>query len=162
MLRPHNQLSCRHSGLDGSQQQLPFSSRRPTLDRPNTFAAYGRNSQGSECDSSSAIGNSNRTPSAGNTGTATTWGRNLLENLGLVSATLVADDNVVEAQPLEEELAPPDLDVERIVRRMETLNESRIPVPLEVKTRFLRMCDAACRRRMEQQETEEEQHGNRQ
>ena len=58
---------------------------------------------------------------------------------------------MVEAQPLEEELAPPDSDVEHIsYGDLETRNENRIPVPLEVKTRFLRMCDAACRRRMEQ------------
>jgi len=72
--------------------------------------------------------------------------------IGLVSATLVNEDEIVFAQVVEDNdgimLPPPDSDVERIVRRLELRNANRVPVPFDVKHRFLRMCDEACKKRL--------------
>ncbi|KAL7549040.1 hypothetical protein ACHAWF_012302 [Thalassiosira exigua] len=69
---------------------------------------------------------------------------------GLISATLVEDEDVVVAQVLEDD--PPDSDVERIVQRLELRNRNRVPVPTEVKVRFLRLCSDAARKRMQERD----------
>jgi hypothetical protein len=42
---------------------------------------------------------------------------------------------------------PPESEVERIVQRLELRNANRVPVPAEVKSRFLRMCLNVCKLR---------------
>ena len=77
-----------------------------------------------------------------------TFGRRVSE-IGLVSATLVHDEDIVVAEVVEDSsLSPPDSDVERIVQRLELRNANRVPVPLDVKRGFLRLCDDACKKRI--------------
>ena len=74
-------------------------------------------------------------------------------NDNLISATLVEDTNVILAQVVTDDdtnvLKPPESEVERIVQRLELRQHNKVSVPMEVKYKFLKLCnDAACKRRL--------------
>ena len=78
----------------------------------------------------------------------------------LISATLVEDTNVILAQVVTEDdtnvLKPPESEVERIVQRLELRQHNKVSVPMEVKNKFLKLCnDAACKRRLSMNDGED-------
>jgi len=83
-------------------------------------------------------------------------------NDNLISATLVEDTNVILAQVVTDDdtniLKPPESEVERIVQRLELRQHNKVSVPMEVKYKFLKLCnDAACKRRLSINQEEEGQ-----